>query len=122
MLKLHVENLHPLQKESLEKAFTDRLAEGEQLMLAFRAPQFVLCFTSKRVLAFELQEQSLLIKKSITVPYHKIASFCAFAPSVIENSTSEVMIWVVDGGELHFAFAEAANILYIETILGTFVL
>ncbi|WP_430867241.1 PH domain-containing protein [Demequina aurantiaca] len=99
----------------------EMLLEGESILMSFRGSRDKVVFTSKRVIALNVQGM-LGKKKSLTsLPYTKIQSFSVETAGTFDRD-AEMELWFSGLGKVKFAFAGDVDVAYLSKLIGHYVL
>lgn len=93
-----------------EKSFyRELLIDGEQVLQAFQSIRYMVVFTSKRIIAINVQ--GIIGKKRdfTLLPYSKIQAFSVETAGTFVLG-AELEIWISDLGQVKFDFAKSCDI------------
>lgn len=115
-IKLNVMDLNKAME-----AVKDLLVTGEKVEEAFRTVRDKVIFTSKRIIAINVQGVSGRKVDYTTIPYSKIQTFSIESCGTFDLE-SEINIWVSSVGKIHFEISGGYDIRKINKLLSECIL
>ena len=104
-------NLHPIDKESVREDVKGLLIEGEEIMQAFKTIRDQVIFTTKRIIAVDVQGNTGMRRSFSSMPYSTIQFFTIQTPGFIELvHDSELLIYFSNGFKANFEFSGTVDI------------
>ncbi|MBQ1385029.1 MAG: PH domain-containing protein [Firmicutes bacterium] len=104
-------NLHPIDKESVREDVKGLLIEGEEIMQAFKTIRDQVIFTTKRIIAVDVQGITGMRRSFSSMPYSTIQFFTIQTPGFIELvHDSELLIYFSNGFKANFEFSGTVDI------------
>ncbi len=97
------------------------LVEGEQLFLAFRGARDYVAFTSKRIIAVDVQGMSGKKKDYSSLPYAKVQVFSVETSGAFDRD-AELELWFSGVGRVKFEFKGGTDVAYLSRLVATYVL
>ncbi len=113
--------LSVMDLKKVEEIAKPLLVEGENVKVAFRTVRDKVIFTSKRIIAINVQGVSGRKVDYTTIPYSKIQTFSIESCGTFDLE-SELNIWVSSVGKIHFEISGGYNILEINKLLSESIL
>lgn len=115
-IKLNIMDLNKAME-----AVKELLVAGEKVEEAFRTVRDKVIFTSKRIIAVNVQGVSGRKIDYTTIPYSKIQTFSIESCGTFDLE-SELNIWVSSVGKIHFEIASGYDIRRINKLLSEYIL
>ena len=116
-------NLHPINVNDVRGEVHGLLIEGEVILCAFKTVRDQLVFTSRRVIAIDVQGLTGSRKSFSSLPYSRVQYFAIQTPSVMEIvPDSELVLVFANGMETRFEFKGAVDIGLIGRMISEYVL
>lgn len=97
------------------------LINGEQVISAYKAMRDYCVFTTKRVIAVNVQGMTGKKKDFTSLPYSKVSAYSVETSGVLDMD-SELEMYFSGLGKVKFEFSGASDIVRIGQIIGTFIL
>jgi hypothetical protein len=106
----------------LQDEFSQLLANGEELVAAYRVVRDMIVFTTKRLIVVNKQGMTGTKVEYLTVPYERIIRFSKESAGILDLE-AELKIWIVGQHEpLAFAFTRNDNVNQVYKLLSDAVL
>ncbi|MDF2848008.1 MAG: hypothetical protein K0R97_1990 [Oerskovia sp.] len=113
--------LNPWDLASAQKDLQQILHADEQVYLAFKGIRDSVTFTSKRILALNVQGMTGKKKDFTTLPYSKIQAYSVETAGTIDLD-SELVLWFSGLGKVTLEFGRGVDIYTVNRLLGDKVL
>ena len=97
------------------------LVNGEQVISAYKAMRDYCVFTTKRVIAVNVQGMTGKKKDFTSLPYSKVSAYSVETSGVLDMD-SELEMYFIGLGKVKFEFSGASDIVRIGQIISTFIL
>ena len=97
------------------------LLEGETLMMSFRGMRDMVVFTSKRIIALNVQGITGKKKDYTSLPYNKVQAWSVETAGTFDLD-AELELWFSGLGKVRFEFAGNVDVAYLSKLVGHFVL
>lgn len=97
------------------------LINGEQVISAYKAMRDYCVFTTKRVIAVNVQGMTGKKKDFTSLPYSKVSAYSVETSGVLDMD-SELEMYFSGLGKVKFEFSGASDIVRIGQIISTFIL
>ena len=97
------------------------LVEGEQVYLAFKGVRDYIVFTSKRVVAVNVQGLTGKKKDFTSLPYSKVVAFSIETASTFDLD-AELQLWFSGLGLVRFEFKGRTDVAYLNKLIAHYVL
>lgn len=97
------------------------LIEGEQIMSAFRGMRDMVIFTSKRIIAVNVQGITGKKRDYTSLPYSKIQAFSVESAGTFDLD-AELELWFSGLGKVRFEFNSRFDIKAFNRFLGAYIL
>lgn len=97
------------------------LVNGEQVISAYKAMRDYCVFTTKRVIAVNVQGMTGKKKDFTSLPYSKVSAYSVETSGVLDMD-SELEMYFSGLGKVKFEFSGASDIVRIGQIISTFIL
>ena len=94
------------------------LVEGEQVFLAFRGARDYVAFTSRRVIAVDVQGMSGKKKDFTSLPYSKVQALSVETAGGFDRD-SEMELWFSAVGRVKFEFRGRTDVAYLSKLVAT---
>ena len=121
--KESVFNLKPISAGEVDKDAKDLLIDDEKMVAAFKTVRDQLIFTTKRIIAVDIQGLTGTRRSFATLPYSKIQFFSIQTAGLVELvPDSELFIMFSNGYTAKFEFKGNVNIGAIGRMLSRYVL
>lgn len=101
--------------------FPQLLIDGEEILMTFRDMRDMVVFTSKRVIALNIQGMSGKKKDFTSLPYNKIQSFSVETAGTFDRD-AELDLWFSGLGKAKFEFAGNVDVAYLSKLIAHYVL
>jgi hypothetical protein len=106
----------------LQDEFSQLLADGEELVAAYRVLRDMLVFTTKRLIMVNKQGMTGTKVEYLTVPYERIIRFSKESAGILDLE-AELKIWIVGQREpIAFSFTRNDNVNQVYKLLSDAVL
>ena len=116
-------NLKPINLAEVRDEVNGLLIPGEEAVMAFRTVRDQLIFTTKRIIAVDIQGLTGTRKSFSSLPYSKVQFFSIQTPSGAELvPDSELFLMYANGFTAKFEFKGNVNIGAIGRMISEFVL
>jgi hypothetical protein len=99
----------------------DQLVDGEQLLNSFKGIRDMVVFTSKRIIAINVQGLSGKKKDFTSLPYSKIQAFSVESAGTFDRD-AELELWFSGLGKVKFEFSTSFDIKKFNKLIGSYVL
>ena len=119
--KNSVFKLSPAPVENFAPEVAPLLVPGEQVLLAFKAVRDYVLFTSKRLIAVNVQGMTGKKKDYSSLPYSKIQAFSVETAGTFDLD-AELDLWFSGLGNVRLEFRGGADIRQIGHLIATHVL
>ncbi|WPF82136.1 PH domain-containing protein [Sanguibacter sp. 4.1] len=113
--------LNPWDLASAQKDLQQILHPDEQIYLAFKGMRDSVTFTSKRIIALNVQGMTGKKKDYTTLPYSKIQAYSVETAGTLDLD-SELILWFSGLGKVKLDFGRGVDIYTINRLLGDKVL
>lgn len=113
--------LKQIKTDSVNKDISQLLVNGEQVLSAYKGIRDYVVFTSKRVIAVNVQGMTGKKKDFTSLPYSKIQAFSSETAGVFDLD-SELELYFSGLGKVKFEFTGASNIVQLSQIIGSYIL
>ena len=97
------------------------LIEGEQLLLAFKGSRDFVAFTSKRIIAVNIQGITGKKKDYTSLPLSKVQAFSVETAGFLDRD-SELELWFSGLGKAKFEFSSATDVSYLSKLIASYML
>ena len=115
--------LTPIALEDVIEDVTKLLINGEEILYGFETIRDQLIFTSKRIIAIDVQGITGAKKAFATMPYAKVQYFTVQTPGFIEIlPDSELFLMFTNGFTARFLFKGNVDITAIGRLISEFIL
>ncbi|WP_062381247.1 PH domain-containing protein [Demequina pelophila] len=111
----HVDNA------SADSQFAHLLLDGEQVMMSFRGMRDMVVFTSKRIIALNVQGVTGKKKDFTSLPYNKIQTWSVETAGTFDRD-AELEVYFSAVGKVKFEFAGNTDVAYLSKLIGHYVL
>lgn len=101
--------------------FPQLLIDGEDILMTFRGMRDMVVFTSKRIIALNIQGMSGRKKDFTSLPYTRIQSFSVETAGTFDRD-AELDLWFSGLGKARFEFAGNVDVAYLSKLIAHFVL
>lgn len=113
--------LKHVNNNEADALFTQLLIEGEDILMSFRGIRDMVVFTSKRIIALNIQGLSGKKKDFTSLPYTKIQTFSVETAGTFDRD-AELDLWFSGLGKAKFEFAGNVDVAYLSKLIGHYVL
>ena len=113
--------LRQVKENDVNNILTNLLIPGEQIIGAYKGIRDSVTFTTKRVIAVNVQGLTGKKKDFTSLPYSKIQAFSVETSGVFDLD-SELEMYFSGLGKVKFEFTGSCNITLLGQIIGSFVL
>ena len=113
--------LRPVNDTAFEKMIAPILSEGEDIIGSYQGIRDGVVFTSKRIIAINVQGITGKKKDFTSLPYSKIQAFSVETAGVFDLD-SELDLWFSGMGQIRFEFLASANVAHICKMISKRVL
>ena len=100
---------------------TPLLVEGEEVYLAFKGTRDYVAFTSKRVIAVNVQGISGRKKDFTSLPFSKVVAFSVETAGSFDRD-AELELWFSSLGKVTFEFRGTTDVAYLNKLVAHHVL
>lgn len=97
------------------------LVEGEQLFAAYRGMRDYVAFTSKRIIAVNVQGISGKKKDFTSLPFSKVQAFSIETAGTFDLD-AELELWFSGLGKVGFEFKGKTDVAYLNKLVAHYVL
>ncbi|WP_062385158.1 PH domain-containing protein [Demequina iriomotensis] len=101
--------------------FASLLLDGEQIMMAFRGMRDMVVFTTKRIIALNVQGMTGKKKDFTSLPYNRIQAFSVETAGTFDRD-AELEVYFSALGKVKFEFAGSTDVAYLAKLIGHYVL
>lgn len=108
---------HEIDVNAIDEKTSSILIDGETVLFAYSHTRDKVYFTSKRIIAVDVQGLTGLRKEYRSFPYSKISSF-SVESSGLFDSDNDFKIWVSGVGVFGIKFGERLDIRIISKLLA----
>lgn len=113
--------LSPWELESARKDLQQILHPDEEIHLAFKGIRDSVTFTSKRILALNVQGMTGKKKDFTSLPYAKIQAYSVETAGTLDLDT-ELVLWFSGLGKVTLELGRGVDVFAIDRLLGDKVL
>jgi len=97
------------------------LVDGEDLYLAFKGIRDYIAFTSKRIIAVNVQGITGKKKDFTSLPYSKVQAFSVETAGTFDLD-AELELWFSGLGKVRFEFKGNTDVAYLNKLISHYVL
>lgn len=97
------------------------LVDGEDLYLAFKGIRDYIAFTSKRIIAVNVQGITGKKKDFTSLPYAKVQAFSVESAGTFDLD-AELELWFSGLGKVRFEFKGNTDVAYLNKLISHYVL
>jgi hypothetical protein len=97
------------------------LVEGEQLFAAYKGMRDYVAFTSKRIIAVNVQGMTGKKKDFTSLPFSKVQAFSIETAGTFDLD-AELELWFSGLGKVKFEFKGKTDVAYLNTLIAHYVL
>lgn len=97
------------------------LIEGEQGFLAFKGMRDFIVFTSKRIIAVNIQGMTGKKRDYTSLPFSKVQAFSLETAGTFDLD-AELELWFSGLGRVKFEFKGNTDVAYLNKLIGRYVL
>jgi hypothetical protein len=97
------------------------LVEGEQLFAAFKGMRDYIAFTSKRIIAVNVQGITGKKKDFTSLPFSKVQAFSLETAGTFDLD-AELELWFSGLGKVKFEFKGKTDVAYLNKLIAHYVL
>lgn len=116
-------DLKPITPREVDHDVADLLLEDEKICAAFKTIRDQLIFTTKRIIAIDVQGITGKRKSFTSMPYSKVQFFSVQTPYAVEIvKDSELELTFTNGFVAKFEFRGEVNITAIGKLISSYVL
>ena len=113
--------LGPVPLDDLASQIEPLLVEGEELHAAFKGMRDYVAFTSKRIVAVNVQGMTGKKKDFTSLPYSKIQAFSVESAGSFDRD-AELELWFSGLGKVKFEFKGNADVAFLNKLVAQNVL
>lgn len=113
--------LHLVESASIEKEISSQLVADEEVVGIFKSVRDHIVFTTRRVIAVNVQGVTGKKRSFTTLPYSKIQSF-SIETSGIFDIDSELELFFSGIGCVRFEFSGRSNVKEIAQLIAAYIL
>lgn len=113
--------LKQINADNVNSDIAPLLVNDEQILSAYKGMRDFVVFTSKRIIAVNVQGVTGKKKDFSSLPYSKIQAFSSETAGVFDMD-SELELYFSGLGKVKFEFTGASNIVQISQIIGSYIL
>ena len=113
--------LGPVPLDEVESQVQPLLVDGEQLHSAFKGMRDYIAFTSKRIIAVNVQGMTGKKKDFTSLPYSKIQAFSVESAGSFDLD-AELEMWFSGLGKVKFEFKGQADVAALNKLVAQHVL
>ena len=113
--------LRPVNDSAFEKMIAPILIDEEEIIGCYQGIRDGVVFTSKRIIAINVQGLTGKKKDFTSLPYSKIQAFSVETAGVFDLD-SELDLWFSGMGQIRFEFVSSANVAHICKMISNRVL
>ena len=113
--------LEPIPFDQLLEPIKTFLIEGEDLIAVFRSVRDQLAFTSKRIIAANVQGISGKKVDYTSIPFSKIQTFSVETAGTFDRDC-ELEVYISSIGKIHFEIRGSFDIVALNKAISTYVL
>ena len=119
--KASLVNLRPVNADKFLNTVAPMFVEGEEIIESFQSVRDYVIFTTKRIIAVNVQGLTGKKQDFTSLPYSKIQVFSVETAGVFDLD-AELDLWFAGLGKVHFEFVARANISRICKMISERVL
>lgn len=109
--------LAPRDVDDAVNELSDILIEGERVELAFKGARDSVTFTTRRIVALNIQGMTGSKRDYTSLPYGKIQSFAVETAGTFDRE-SELELWFSGLGKVRFEFSRGSDIRGVYRLIG----
>jgi hypothetical protein len=113
--------LGPVPLDDVESQIRPLLIEGEELHAAFKGMRDYIAFTSKRIIAVNVQGMTGKKKDFTSLPYSKIQAFSVESAGSFDLD-AELELWFSGLGKVKFEFKGKTDVAQLNKLVAQHVL
>jgi hypothetical protein len=113
--------LKPVPSSNFESTISPMFVDGEKILGTFQSIRDGVVFTSKRIIAINVQGLTGKKKDFTSLPYSKIQAFSIETAGVLDLD-SELELWFSGLGKVKFEFVSQADVSSLCRTISGFVL
>lgn len=113
--------LKQINPDSVKGEVSPLLVNGEQILSAYKGMRDYVVFTTKRIIAVNVQGVTGKKKDFTSLPYSKIQVFSSETAGTLDID-SELELYFSGLGKVKFDFSGASNIVQLSQIISSYVL
>jgi len=113
--------LRHVNNSETDALFPQLLIEGEDILMSFRGIRDMVVFTSKRIIALNIQGMTGKKKDFTSLPYARIQSFSVETAGTFDRD-AELDLWFSGLGQVRFEFAGNVDVAYLSKLIAHYVL
>ena len=113
--------LKGVSNDAFQGLISPIFVQGEQIIYSYQTVRDGVVFTSKRILAINIQGITGKKKDISSLPYSKIQAFSIETAGTLDLD-SELEIWFSGLGKVKFEFSKDSNVAAIGRIISEYVL
>jgi len=113
--------LRPVDNSTYWNDLAPMMVQGEQPIATFRGMRDGVVFTTKRVIAVNMQGITGKKVDYTSLPYSKVQSFSVETAGVIDLD-SELEMWFSGLGKVKFEFLSGCDVKKLASIIGNYLL
>jgi len=113
--------LSRVDNSAADAQFAHLLLDGEQVMMSFRGMRDMVIFTTKRIIALNIQGMTGKKKDFTSLPYNRIQAFSVETAGTFDRD-AELEVYFSALGKVRFEFAGNTDVAYLSKLIGHYVL
>ena len=113
--------LSPINPADVAHRIGPLLVEGEQPVCAFKGIRDFVVFTTKRLIAVNVQGMTGKKVDCTSLPYNRIQSFSVETAGTFDLD-AELDLWFSGLGKVRFEFRGSVDVAYLSKLVGHYVL
>lgn len=113
--------LHQINPAEVGGQILPLLVDGEQINLAFKGIRDYIVFTSKRIIAVNVQGMTGKKKDFTSLPFAKVQAFSIETAGTFDLD-AELELWFSGLGKVRFEFTGRTDVAYLNKLVAHYVL
>ena len=107
--------------DSVDSQFRALLLDDEQIYVAFRGMRDMVVFTTKHIIALNMQKMTGKKKNFTSLPYSKIQAYSVETAGTFDRD-AELEVYFSAVGKVRFEFAGNTDVAYLSKLISHFAL
>ncbi|MGC4019450.1 MAG: PH domain-containing protein [Muricomes sp.] len=113
--------LKQVSTDSVSRDIAPLLVNSEEVLSSYKGVRDYVVFTSKRIIAVNVQGMTGKKKDFTSLPYSKVQAFSSETAGVFDMD-SELELYFSGLGKVKFEFSGTSNIVQLSQIIGSYIL